>query len=143
MDEYARQALNSSTRRGRTFTDMFYIGRHLLYGDRHHKFFYVGHYDLFGVAAPEGSRMANYQLWGPNWVRGRSKKLDAAIDRAMRGKFPDCRHNTRAINNGAEFIKPTWNRPNEAAAAIAVAKEKNKLPIRKRTSKRSRRKLNV
>ncbi len=85
--------------------------------------------------------MVDYQLWGANWVMGKSKKLDRAIAAAMRGNFPKCRHNVRAReNHGATFIKPEWNGIPPAAAA--TTKTKGEFPLR-RKQKKVRRALNI
>lgn len=127
------------------FKNAFYIGRAQIYSEdydrRPHKFFYIGYQDLFGVIMPEGKGRSGYQVWGTNWVYGRSKLLDKALREAMKGNFPDVRHNVRvrarAKSHGKRFIKPKW-----AGEKTILAEEENQaLPIRGR--KRRRRKLLV
>jgi hypothetical protein len=131
------------------FKGAYYIGRHLLHfqdaDQPPHRFYYIGHGDAFGVAMPESKRRWGFQIWGISWVRGRSNKLDKAIAAALKGKFPDCRHNVqvkkRAKQHGKKaFIKPTWihEKPPLAFAKVSAAK----LPIRGK-GKRRRRKLNI
>lgn len=128
------------------FKNAFYIGRYQIHpsdSDRKpHRFFYIGYRDLFGVLMPEARGLFHAQLWGMEWTYGRSKKLDKALHQAMKGKFPDVRHNTqlraRADSHEKLFIKPTWHEK-----ASSIIKETSKvLPIRRRR-KLLRRKLLV
>ena len=118
------------------FVNTFYIGRHQIHppdsGKKPHRFYYIGYRDLFGVLMPEARGSFSSQLWGPHWVFGRSKKLDKALHQAMKGKFPDVRHNTqlraRADSHGQLFTKPTWH----GKAPPTVKKTAEVLPIRGR-----------
>lgn len=128
------------------FANALYIGRHQIWPDgerRPHKFYYIGYRDMFGVLMPSRGKAYAPQIWGTGWVRGRSERLDQAVKDAMKGKFPEVRHNLRiqkrAKTHGKTFIKPTW-RDREKALALKEATEK--LPIRGR-KKRRRRKLLV
>lgn len=132
------------------FHNALYIGRHLLHDQDidkpPHRFYYIGHGDAFGVAMPETKRRWGFQIWGLSWVHGRSNKLDKAIAAALKGKFPDCRHNVqinkRAKRRGKKaFIKPTWIH-SETPPAFAKEKSTAKLPIRGK-GKRRRRTLNI
>lgn len=134
---------------GEHFKNAYYIGRHMLNdtadGRPHHRFFYVGHGDAFGVAMPEAKGRVGFQIWGISWVRGRSTKLDKAIANALKGKFPNLRHNImidkRAVKHGKQFIKPTYIHE-EAPKKAATKKANGQLPIRGR-KRRQRRKLNI
>lgn len=127
---YAQQMLNEE------FKNCFYIGRVTVDKDpkrKPYKFFWVGHEDLFGVAMSEAGGRWGFQLWGANWVTGRSKKLDGALVSAIKGKFIDIRHNIqlkRAISNGS--ILQTEIK----AAATSKEEAKEKLPIRGRRRRR-------
>ena len=116
------------------FKNALYIGRHQIYPEENrppHKFYYIGYKDAFGIRFCERQRRWDCQIWGLSWVTGRSNKLDKAINNAMKGKFMDCRHNTRAEKraklHGETFIKPTWL---YKEAAPAAQKAGEKLPIR-------------
>jgi len=142
MSKYAQRMMNEG------FRNAYYIGRYQIYDKDEtnrppHRIYYIGHGDAFGVIMPEGRKKVGYQIWGISWVRGRSTKLDKAIAAALKGKFPNLRHNIqidkRAIKHGKQFIKPTWIH-GETPKAFAK-KANDKLPIRGR--KRTRRKLNI
>lgn len=123
------------------FVNSLYIGRAQIYSveteRRPHKFYYIGYRDTFGVKMPGPRNTSEYQIWIGSWVWGRSKKLDDALNKAMKGKFPNCRHNyqikVRAKLHGETFTKPEWYNP-----AKAPAVEKTNLPIRGRKIPRRR-----
>ncbi len=113
-----------------------------------HRFYYIGYRDVFGAQMPEPpGRGFDYQIWGTAWVRGRSKKIDAAIDAAMKGKFRVCRHNQqlklRAKRDGKQlFQKPVWQ--NAPPKTTPASSEAEKLPLRRKRKKtRPRRKLTI
>lgn len=142
--KYANRMMNER------FKDALYIGRLMLHNQDADKppyrFYYLGHGDAFGVAMPETNRRWGFQIWGISWIQGRSNKLDKAIAAALKGKFPDCRHNVqikkRAKQHGKKvFIKPTWIH-GKTPPTFAKEKSEAKLPIRGRR-KRRRRKLNI
>lgn len=127
------------------FRNAFYIGRIQIYSEeerRPHKVFYIGYRDAFGVKIPE-PKGYSYQIWPINWVQGRSKKLDRAVQKSLKGKFPEVRHNIQLklrATHGELFIKPGWFNQEKATA---FKKEDQKLPIRGKRRKKKRRKLLV
>lgn len=130
------------------FRDAHYIGRVLIDKElgKHHKIFYIGYFDAFGVSMPHPSGKYDFQIWAQSWVLGRCKKLDAAIDAAMKGKFSKHRHNVqiklRANSHGRKFIKPEWKQEKNAPPVIEK-KVKFETRGRRRKAKRVRRPLNI
>lgn len=136
------------------FEHAYYIGRIQIHtqdsGEPAHKIYYIGHSDIVGVATPEKRGRWGFQIWGMGWVQGRSKRLDKALAAALKGSFPDVRHNVRvdrrATIHGPQFIKPTATiTPQETTTEKTTP---GLFPIRgrKRTQRRKlnkRRKLNI
>lgn len=139
LSEQASKDFNSG------FVNCFYIGRIQIRPKEEcqpHKFYYIGYGDVFGVSMPEPNGRRGFQIWYKSWVAGRSDKLDKALKAAMRGKFPECRHNYR-LRKGADshettFIKPSWLHQKEAPA---IAQENGLLPIRGKRKLATRKKL--
>lgn len=128
--------------------DLFYIGRILVdkkLGKRH-RIFYIGYHDAFGVAMPNPCGKYGFQIWGRDWLYGRCKKLDDALDAAMKGKFIKHRHNVqiklRANSHDTKFIKPQWMYEKNTPTTAPVEKE-FKFKTRGRRRKRVRKTLNL
>lgn len=142
------------------FRNAYYIGRYQIHTDlfpdrRPHKFFYIGYRDMFGVAMPE-ARGYSFQVWGRTWVIGRSEKLDAAVKNAMRGRFPEVRHNIQLDKRAKHDVSIGWRKPEwfhtekkatvtQADQELPLRGQKNRKPAKRqrRQLKRKRRKLLV
>jgi len=130
------------------FVNSPYIGRAQLYnkedtGLGHHRFFYLGYYDLFGVEMPASGRKhgVEFQIWPLAWVKKHLPRINKLVADALAGKYIHIRHNIelkkRAIESGQQF----FTKPKHYKAPLALAKA-DRLPMRGR-HKRKRKALKI
>ncbi len=124
------------------FANSPYIGRVQLYDAKEtglgkHRFFYLGHYDVFGVEMPALGRRrgVEFQIWPFSWVKKYIPNIRNLIDEAIEGNYIHIRHNIELEKRAKESGRQLFTKAKHHRTPLTIT-QADKLPIRGRKRKR-------